>query len=207
MNKIRSALYILLLIFLFTHHSRSCNALYYIYTHTKNSLMDRYYRFEMATRAKPPYSLTCAASLFRAPSRLRATGCGSDPRLRLASPSADTTLHTHQHNKVFKLVGREEDIVWLYLLLFSGAGCGGAVFNTRGSITSPGFPSNVSRLTDCQWEVTVPVGMLIQIDFPGNKLSFFCERDLRLIHIIYKRIPISSWILPSNLIILGLIYI
>ncbi len=52
-----------------------------------------------------------------------------------------------------------------------GTGCGGSVFNTRGSVTSPGYPGNVSRPTDCQWELTVPLGMLIQIDFPGITFS------------------------------------
>lgn len=57
--------------------------------------------------------------------------------------------------------------VMLALWCLLGAGCGGTVFNTRGSVTSPGYPGNVSRTTDCQWELTVPLGMLIQIDFPG----------------------------------------
>lgn len=56
----------------------------------------------------------------------------------------------------------------VFLMIGAGAGCGGAIFNTRGSFTSPGFPGNLSRPTDCKWEVTVPLGMLIQIDFPGN---------------------------------------
>ena len=50
-----------------------------------------------------------------------------------------------------------------------GSGCGGSVFNTRGTVTSPGYPGNVSRTTDCRWELAVPIGMLVKIDFPGNK--------------------------------------
>lgn len=43
------------------------------------------------------------------------------------------------------------------------------MFNTRGTVTSPGYPGNVSRPTDCRWELAVPIGMLVKIDFPGNK--------------------------------------
>ncbi|KAK4007522.1 hypothetical protein OUZ56_012679 [Daphnia magna] len=57
-------------------------------------------------------------------------------------------------------------IVSLAILPGYSRGCGGAVFNTRGSVTSPGFPGNVSRTTDCRWELSVPIGMIIKIDFP-----------------------------------------
>jgi hypothetical protein len=43
------------------------------------------------------------------------------------------------------------------------------VFNTRGTVTSPGYPGNVSRTTDCRWELAVPIGMIIKIEFPGKK--------------------------------------
>jgi len=46
-----------------------------------------------------------------------------------------------------------------------GSGCGGAVFNTRGTVTSWRFPGNSSRASDCRWEITVPQGWLIAIEF------------------------------------------
>lgn len=57
----------------------------------------------------------------------------------------------------------------LYAHALIGSGCGGSVFNTRGTVTSPGYPGNVSRTTDCRWELAVPIGMIIKIEFPGKK--------------------------------------
>lgn len=52
------------------------------------------------------------------------------------------------------------------------------MFNTRGTVTSPGYPGNISRSTDCQWELSVPLGMLIHIDFPGKLFPPFSSRNI-----------------------------
>lgn len=62
-------------------------------------------------------------------------------------------------------------IIVIILLMFylSGPGCGGSIFNTRGSITSYKFPENANRTaTDCRWQISVPLRMLIKIEFTSN---------------------------------------
>jgi len=51
----------------------------------------------------------------------------------------------------------------------SGVGCGGAVFNTLGAVTSG---RRAAGAADCRWQLSVPLGMRIQIEFTGNYLVF-----------------------------------
>jgi len=68
---------------------------------------------------------------------------------------------------------RTRDALWSRIFRYDltytttdrGSGCGGAVFNTRGAVTSWGFPGNSSRASDCRWEITVPLGLLIKVEF------------------------------------------
>ena len=47
------------------------------------------------------------------------------------------------------------------------------MFNSRGSVTSPNYPGSVNRTTDCRWELSVPTGMIIKIEFSGNLMNFY----------------------------------
>jgi hypothetical protein len=47
----------------------------------------------------------------------------------------------------------------------SGLGCGGDLFHTGGSLTSPSYPGNYSQDSDCRWRVRVPGGLRVNLVF------------------------------------------
>ena len=55
-----------------------------------------------------------------------------------------------------------------YTSTTEGRGCGGEMFNTRGTLTSPGFPSSFAQTSDCTWKLKVPTGQRIEIRFTGG---------------------------------------
>ena len=55
-----------------------------------------------------------------------------------------------------------------YLRIVQGAGCGGDFFHTGGSFTSPFYPGNYSRDSDCRWKVRVPAGLKVVIKITGK---------------------------------------
>ncbi|NXG41986.1 CUBN protein, partial [Psilopogon haemacephalus] len=57
----------------------------------------------------------------------------------------------------------------------SPTGCGGRLYGSSGSFTSPGYPATYRNHTDCQWDISVPRGRVptvafdfISIDDPGD---------------------------------------
>ena len=55
-----------------------------------------------------------------------------------------------------------------YTSTAEGRGCGGELFNTRGTLTSPGFPSSYTQPSDCTWRLKVPAGQRIEIRISGD---------------------------------------
>ncbi|XP_049840781.1 cubilin-like [Schistocerca gregaria] len=43
-----------------------------------------------------------------------------------------------------------------YTTTDKGNGCGGKLFNTAGTFSSPMYPTNFRNMSDCQWEISVP---------------------------------------------------
>ena len=60
--------------------------------------------------------------------------------------------------------------LFVCLFVFAGPGCGGVVFNTMGIVTSWKYPGNSSRASDCRWQLAVPLGYHIAIEFDGQRL-------------------------------------
>ncbi|KAF4527381.1 hypothetical protein B566_EDAN015950 [Ephemera danica] len=58
---------------------------------------------------------------------------------------------------------REYDLT--YMTTDKGRGCGGRIFNTAGSVTSPLYPSNIRNNTECRWDITVPEQSIVKIKF------------------------------------------
>ncbi|KAF4529658.1 hypothetical protein B566_EDAN017694 [Ephemera danica] len=52
-----------------------------------------------------------------------------------------------------------------YMTTDKGRGCGGRIFNTAGSVTSPLYPSNIRNNTECRWDITVPEQSIVKIKF------------------------------------------
>ncbi|KAF4524800.1 hypothetical protein B566_EDAN010175 [Ephemera danica] len=52
-----------------------------------------------------------------------------------------------------------------YMTTDKGRGCGGRIFNTAGSVTSPLYPSNLRNNTECRWDITVPEQSIVQMRF------------------------------------------
>ncbi|XP_046451773.1 cubilin-like isoform X2 [Daphnia pulex] len=111
-------------------------------------------------------SLNCSVSSLE----IRDGGTSSDPLLGNLCGSALPNSIFSTGNRLWirfrpsLLPQRGYDLT--YTSTNQGSGCGGSVFNTRGTVTSPGYPGNVSRTTDCRWELAVPIGMIIKIEFP-----------------------------------------
>ena len=55
-------------------------------------------------------------------------------------------------------------------LNFIKTGCGGDVYNVKGVVTSPMYPTAYTEISDCRWNLKVPDGHLIGINFNGKHL-------------------------------------
>lgn len=51
------------------------------------------------------------------------------------------------------------------ILICTGPGCGGRIFNFGGRFTSPLYPNIYRNNTVCTWDVSVPRGFKIVLDF------------------------------------------
>ncbi|KAM8810851.1 cubilin [Eudromia elegans] len=47
----------------------------------------------------------------------------------------------------------------------SPSGCGGMLYGSTGSFTSPGYPATYQNNTDCAWTITVPTGPTVTVNF------------------------------------------
>ena len=50
-------------------------------------------------------------------------------------------------------------------------GCGGTIYNVRGVVTSPMYPTAYTENSDCRWNLRVPDGHLIAISFRGKQYT------------------------------------
>lgn len=56
----------------------------------------------------------------------------------------------------------------LDLYVCAGIGCGGDLFHTGGSITSPFYPGGSNQDLDCTWRLRVPAGLKINLLFSSK---------------------------------------
>lgn len=49
--------------------------------------------------------------------------------------------------------------------------CGGAFSNSSGTFTSPNYPNNYPSYLDCVWDITVPVGRIVQLSFVSDSIT------------------------------------
>ena len=54
-----------------------------------------------------------------------------------------------------------------YTATDQGMGCGGTLYDSRGVVTSPGFPGNYSTASDCTWTLKVVTGQRVEVHFTG----------------------------------------
>ncbi|XP_015512725.2 cubilin [Neodiprion lecontei] len=52
-----------------------------------------------------------------------------------------------------------------YTTTDKGRGCGGKLYNSEGRFTSPLYPGPFRNVSECTWEVTVPSGFVVDLDF------------------------------------------
>ncbi|KAF6211631.1 hypothetical protein GE061_012144 [Apolygus lucorum] len=66
-----------------------------------------------------------------------------------------------------------------YTTTTEGRGCGGNIFNYGGVFTSPLYPRNVRNFTTCRWDVAVPYGGAIELEFTTFDLGpkYTCQTD------------------------------
>lgn len=53
--------------------------------------------------------------------------------------------------------------------------CGGPIYDTEGTISSPSYPNNYSSDLDCAWLLILPIGMTIKITFEDLELEPSCS--------------------------------
>ncbi|XP_065577284.1 cubilin-like isoform X11 [Artemia franciscana] len=58
-----------------------------------------------------------------------------------------------------------------YASTSQGRGCGGTLYNTFGSITSPFYPMPSNASSECQWDVSVPLGYHVKLSFSSFQVS------------------------------------
>lgn len=60
-----------------------------------------------------------------------------------------------------------------------GRGCGGAIYNYGGTFTSPFYPNPYRNRSVCVWEVSVPRGMKVSLQFTNFDIgpTNMCESD------------------------------
>lgn len=51
---------------------------------------------------------------------------------------------------------------------FYAVNCGGKISASNGILTSPNYPSNYFNNATCVWNITVPMGNVVQLKFAAN---------------------------------------
>jgi cubilin len=95
------------------------------------------------------------------------TLCGNNLPPSIFSSGRDLWL---RYSIPTNLFARGYDIS--YTTTAEGRGCGGELYNTRGTVTSPGFPSSYPQVSDCTWKLKVPSGQRIEIRFTGKSIHY-----------------------------------
>ena len=92
----------------------------------------------------------------------------------LPNPIFSTTnkLWLHSWNQMGDRWPASYDFV--YTSSDQGKGCGGTLYNYKGSFTSPLYPLGYKNSTPCEWNIRVPVGMRVAIKFSGNYITNTC---------------------------------
>ncbi|XP_044011009.1 cubilin [Aphidius gifuensis] len=89
-----------------------------------------------------------------------ATVCGVGLPSPIFSKTNKLSLHSNSNRGA---VYENYDI--LYTSTDKGRGCGGKIHNYAGRFTSPMYPMNYRNRSHCVWELSVPRGFKIQLDF------------------------------------------
>ena len=81
---------------------------------------------------------------------------------------------------------------WKLWVLISLSACGGKLTNTSGQFSSPLYPNNYPNDLLCKWQITVPVGEQIKMDFRSFNLQSGsnCKYDFVLVQ--DRKTPNSS---------------
>jgi cubilin len=84
--------------------------------------------------------------------------------------STKNKLWIHSWNKM----GFKSHFDVVYTSSDKGRGCGGTLYNYKGTFSSPSYPLGFKGSTPCVWDVRVPIGMRVAIKFSG-RLFFFAK--------------------------------
>ena len=67
---------------------------------------------------------------------------------------------------------------FIYTSSDQGRGCGGTLYNYKGSFTSPFYPLDYKNSTPCEWDIRVPIGMKVGIKFSGNYTASIIRKKI-----------------------------
>ncbi|ODM98815.1 Cubilin [Orchesella cincta] len=85
-----------------------------------------------------------------------------------------------------------------YTTTDAGRGCGGNIFHTGGSFTSPLYPGNYSLNMDCRWRIRVPGGLRVQVEFTNFAINGDCSSDFLEISSMNSHDPSGASVLFSR---------
>lgn len=61
----------------------------------------------------------------------------------------------------------------IYTSSDQGRGCGGFIYNYKGTFSSPLYPIGYKNTTVCMWDIRVPIGRKIAFQFKGTYCNIF----------------------------------
>ncbi|XP_023337929.1 cubilin [Eurytemora carolleeae] len=115
------------------------------------------------------FSILTSSNCSTAYLEIRDGGTGSAPLLdKLCGYAIPDTLHSSGSQLWFGLVVNSTASMLGYDISYTTSqdrGCGGLLYDTRGSVTSPNYPYSYNQTSDCYWTLQVPQGQLIEVNF------------------------------------------
>lgn len=60
----------------------------------------------------------------------------------------------------------------LLMFKYIGRGCGGKIFNVKGTVTSPMYPNLYRVSSTCRWDIAVPRPNSVKVVFKGVKYKY-----------------------------------
>ncbi|XP_068906568.1 cubilin-like isoform X2 [Tenebrio molitor] len=89
--------------------------------------------------------------------------------------STKNKLWIHSWNKMGFKLPSHFDVV--YTSSDKGRGCGGTLYNYKGTFSSPSYPLGYKGSTPCVWDVRVPIGMRVAIKFSVFDIQGDCKNN------------------------------
>lgn len=99
--------------------------------------------------------------------------------------------YTNQLRLHLKMSGYYTRFEFTYLASQDGPGCGGNIYNTRGTIVNPFYPNNVRNNSNCRWNIRVPSNLHILLSFEGKIFIIFSSLLSTFVYLLKVKLSLS----------------